>query len=70
MMQNALKSQERQIIWIVKAFEIEIQKVGANNSAVLQNFFPPKKLGSPSLSFGNSKSLRKVLLNHTECIEI
>ena len=30
----------------------------------------PKKLGSISLIWGNFKKLRKVLLNHVECIEI
>ena len=29
----------------------------------------PKKLGPPSLICGNCKSMRKVLLNHPECIE-
>ena len=30
----------------------------------------PQKLGPPSLMFRNFKTLRKVLLNHGECIEI
>ena len=30
----------------------------------------PDKLGSPSLICRNFKTLRKVLLNHVECIEI
>ena len=30
----------------------------------------PQKLGPPSLIFGNFKILRKVLLNHTDSIEI
>ena len=30
----------------------------------------PQKLGPPSLTFRNFKTLRKVLLNHAVCIEI
>ena len=30
----------------------------------------PQKLGPPSLIFRNFNTLRKVLLNHAECIEI
>ena len=30
----------------------------------------PEKLGPPSLICRNLKTLRKVLLNHTKCIEI
>ena len=55
---------------MAQIFKIEIQKGGPNNSAVLQNWFPPKKLGPPSLIWGNLKKLRNVLLNPVECIEI
>ena len=130
-MQNALKSNEQQSIWVHKTFKIEIQKGGPNNSDFLQNWFPPEirsplfnlqkfqdsekstpescrmhwnlmndddfgsrkllklkyrrgdqiiqtfckigspqKLGPPSLICRNFKTLKKVLLNHAECIEI
>ena len=54
-------------------FEIEIQKGRPNNSAALQNWFPPpapNKLGPPFLIRGNFKKSRKVLLNHAKHIEI
>ena len=130
-MQNALKCNEWRRNFVHKAFKIEIQKGGLNNSDFLQNWVPREirspllnlqkfqefekitpescrthwnlmndeefgsrkllklnfrrgyqiiqtfcKIGSPQkadptfLMFRNSKSLRKVLLNHTECIEI
>ena len=53
-MQNALESNELQIIWVHKTFKIEMQKWGTYNSLICRNF----------------KTLRKVLLNHAECIEI
>ena len=40
---------------------------------IIQQFWglvPPKKLGPPSLIWGNLKKLRKVLLNDVEYIEI
>ena len=40
---------------------------------IIQTFFKigsPQKLGPSSLTCRNFKTLRKVLLNHAECIEI
>ena len=40
---------------------------------IIQSFYKigsPQKLGSPSLICKNLKTLRKVRLNHAECIEI
>ena len=61
--------------YFCKTFKIEIQKGGPNNSDFMQNWFPqeigfPKKLGRPSLISRNFKILKRVLLNHAECIEI
>ena len=50
-------------------FEIEIQKVGPNNSDFLQNLLP-QKLSPPTLICINFKTVRKVLLDDGECIEI
>ena len=36
-MQNALKPNELQRIWVFKSFKIEIQKEGPDNSVVLWN---------------------------------
>ena len=47
-MQNALKSNERRKICVYTTFKIEIQKVGPNNSDILQNWFLPE-ITSPSL---------------------
>ena len=69
-MQNALKSTEWWRVWVSRTFQIEIRKGGPNNSAVMQNWFSPKKLGSHSLIWEKSKNLKKVLLIHVECIEI
>ena len=41
-MQNALKSNEWQRIWVLTTFKIEIQKGGPNNLAVVQTWFPTK----------------------------
>ena len=41
-MQNGLKCNERQRIWVDRTFKIEIQKGGPNNSDILQNWFPPE----------------------------
>ena len=46
-MQNALKSNKWQRIWDLKTFKIEIQKGGPNNSALLQNWFPPRDHVAP-----------------------
>ena len=56
-------------IWVHETFKVEIQKGGPNNSEFLQNWFP-QKLSLPSLICRNFNTLRKVLLNHEECIEI
>ena len=130
-MQNALKSNEWQTLWVSRTFKIEKKKGEPNNSDFLQNWFlpenrsfllnlkkfqnsdksssesyrtllkanewrrfwvlknlklkyrrgdqiiqifcrigSPKKLGPPFLVYGNLKSLRKVLLNQAEYIEI
>ena len=41
-MQNTLKCNECQRIWVYKTFKIEIQKGRPNNSDLLQNWFPPE----------------------------
>ena len=41
-MQNALKSNEWQRIWVCKTFKIEIQKGGPNNSDFLENWLHPE----------------------------
>ena len=41
-MQNALKSSEYRRIWVLKTFKTEMQKVGPNYSAALQNWFTPR----------------------------
>ena len=41
-MQNALKSNEWQWIWVHNNFNIQIQKEGPNNWDFLQNWFPPE----------------------------
>ena len=41
-MPNALKSNERRRIWVIKTFKIEIKKGGgSSNSAVLQDWLTP-----------------------------
>ena len=40
--QNALKSNEWWRNWVLKIFKIEIQKVGGNNTAFLQDWFAPE----------------------------
>ena len=54
----------------LKLLKLNYRSGEPNNSAVLENWFAPKKLGLPSLVFVNLETLRKILLNHTECIEI
>ena len=68
-MQNALKSNEWRKVWVYKTFKIEIQNGVPNNSDFLQNWIP-QELGPPSLICRNFKTLRKVVLNHAEYIEI
>ena len=68
-MQNALKSNEWRRIWVHKTFKIEVEK----GVQIIQTFCKigsPQKLGPPSLICRNFKSLRKVLLDHAEWIEI
>ena len=67
-MQIAWKSNEWRIL-VHETFKIEIQKGGANNSDIVQNW-SPQKLGHPSLICRNFKSLTKIILNHTEYIEV
>ena len=68
-MQNALKSNEWTKIWVHRTSKIEIPKRGTNNSDILQNWFL-QKLGNSSLISINFNTLRKVLLNHEEHIEM
>ena len=49
-MKHALKSNEWEIIWLHKAFKIEIQNRGPNNSNILQNCFTPE-IRSPLFNF-------------------
>ena len=51
------------------SFFFNIEKGRSNKSAFVQNFFPPGKVVIPSLISVNFKKLRKVLVNHVECIE-
>ena len=69
MKQNTLKSNASQKIWVLKSFKSEIQKEGQNNSGVLQNWFF-QEIRSLSLICRNFKSLRKILLNQVEFIEM
>ena len=41
-MQNTLKCNEQERVWVWKTFKIEIQKWGPNNLNILQNWFPPE----------------------------
>ena len=42
-MEHALKSDEWRRIWVLKTFQIEIEKGGGrNNSAILQKMFSPR----------------------------
>ena len=68
-MQNTLKCNEQQRVWVWKTFKIEIQK----GDQIIQTFCKigsPQKLDPPSLIFTNLKTLRKVLLNHAEYIDM
>ena len=71
-MQNVLESNEWREIWVLKIFKSEIQNGGRNNSVFLQIRLPQKlaPLPPPSLICANFKSLSKLLVNQTECIEI
>ena len=68
-MQNFLKSNEWRKVWVHKTFKIEAKRAEPNNSDNLQNLLPPE-FRYPSLFFRNLKTLRKLLLDHVECIEI
>ena len=70
-MQNALKSNEWQWIWVYKSFKIQIQEGGggANNADFLQNWLL-QKLGPHFLISRNFATLRKALLNHAKDIDI
>ena len=46
-MQNTLKSNEWPRNWVYKTFKIQIQKRGANNSDILQNWCPLPEISSP-----------------------
>ena len=68
-MQYELKSNECQRIWLHKIFKIEIQN-GGQKFQTFGKIGSTKKLGPPSLIYRILKTLRKVVLNHAECIEI
>ena len=57
-MQNALKSNEWQRIWIVETFNIEIQKWRPNNLAILQDWFPGE-IRSPLFNFWKFENSEK-----------
>ena len=61
-MQNPLKSNEWQRIWVEKTFKIEKQKRGPNNSDILQNCFP-QKIRSPLLILYKFQDFEKRLLH-------
>ena len=67
--QNALESNEWRRIWVLESFKSEIRKEGPDNSDFLQNLFSPETR-SPSLICRNLKTVRKVLVNHLQSIEI
>ena len=69
-MQNVLESNEWREIWVLKIFKSEIQNGGRNNSVFLQILLPQKLAPPLSLICANFKSLSKLLVNQTECIEI
>ena len=77
-MQSALKSNEWQRIRFFENFKIEIKKEGGGAwggevAEIIQTFCriaPPNKFGPPSLIYWNFKTLRNILLNKAECIEI
>ena len=67
-MQNALKPNEFEDFVSLKLLKVKYGSGEPNNLPVLQNWFPPKKLGPPPLICWNLKKLRKVLLNHPEAV--
>ena len=60
-MQNVLKSNEWQWIWVHKTFKIEIQNGGPNNSDFLQNWFPPE-IRSPLFNLQKFQDFEKITL--------
>ena len=54
---------------LMKLVKWKYRTGGPNNSDFLQNWFPPE-IRSLTLICGNAKSLRRLLLNQAECIEI
>ena len=45
-------------------------RIGDQKIQTFSKISSPQKLGPPSLTCRNLKTLREVLLNHAECIEI
>ena len=68
-MQIALKSNEWRRICDNKTFKIELQK-GVQTIQTFGQIGSPHKLGPPSSICRNLKTLREVLPNQAECIEI
>ena len=68
-MQNALKSNEWQRMWVLNTFKIEIQR---RDQIILTicRICSTKKSGPPSLTCKNYRCVTAALLNHTECIEM
>ena len=58
-MQNALKSNESQGIWVNKTLKIELQKGGPNNSDFLKNWFPPE-IRSPVFNLQKFQDCEKI----------
>ena len=69
-MQNTLKPNEWQRIWVLKTFKIEILKGGPNNSALLQNCFSPTNQVRLLQFQEILKIWEKVLLSHVELNQI
>ena len=74
-MQKWLKSNEWRSIWVHRAFKIEIQKGGPNNSDILQNWFPSEirspllnlqKFENPDRSTSESYKIHWKLINGEE----
>ena len=64
-MQNVLKSNKWQRIWVAISFKIEIQKRGPNNSDVLHNWSPPPEIRSPL--FNLQKFQKSYKINPESC---
>ena len=61
-MQEALKSKERQTIWINRTFKSEIQKGEPNYFDILQNWFPPE-IRSPLCNLEKFQGSEKITPN-------